>query len=211
MQTNDLIDRLATNVRPTLSRARLLGIGIALGGVLAVGLVWGLLGFRADLARAVLTLSFWMKWGFALVTAAAAFALCARLARPESNPGWWPLAVLAPIFALVVIACIQLLSVPAPERRMIWLGDSAVQCLWCIPVLSVPLLFGLLWAFRQFAPTRLRLAGFSAGLLAGAVAAVVYALHCEETAPAFVATWYSAGMLVPAILGWIVGPRVLRW
>ena len=51
----------------------------------------------------------------------------------------------------------------------------------------------------------------SAGLLAGSAAAVVYALHCEETAPAFVATWYSAGMFLPALLGLIIGPRVLRW
>ena len=94
---------------------------------------------------------------------------------------------------------------------MMWMGHSAIQCFWCIPLLAGPLLLGALWAFRQFAPTRLRLAGFSAGLLAGAVAAVVYALHCDEAAPAFVATWYGAGMLFPALLGFVIGPRVLRW
>jgi hypothetical protein len=211
MQTNELIEQLTAGLRPTPSRARRLGIAIAVGGVIALGLVWAVLGFRADLTGALFTSSFWMKWGFALATAALAFFLCTQLARPESKPGLWPVAVLVPIFALIGIACIQMLSVPAPERRMIWVGQSALQCLWCIPVLAVPLLFGVLWAFRQFAPTRLRLAGFSAGLLAGAAAAVVYALHCDETTAAFVATWYSAGMLVPAILGLIVGPRVLRW
>ncbi|MGH8188695.1 MAG: NrsF family protein, partial [Steroidobacteraceae bacterium] len=27
----------------------------------------------------------------------------------------------------------------------------------------------------------------------------------------FVATWYSAGILIPALLGLVVGPRALRW
>ena len=211
MQTDDLIEQLAANLKPAPSRARRFGIGLALGSVIALVFVSAILGFRPDLAGAVLTSTFWMKWGFTLLTAAAAFALCVRLARPESKPGWWPVALLLPVLAIVVIACIQLVSVPAGERQMMWMGHSAVQCFWCIPLLAGPLLLGALWAFRQFAPTRLRLAGFSAGLLAGATAAVVYALHCDETAPAFVATWYAAGMLLPALVGLIIGPRVLRW
>jgi hypothetical protein len=211
MQTSDLIEQLATRLGPTPSRTRRLGIAIAVGGVVALGLVWLLFGFRADLVSALFTSTFWMKWGFTLATAAAAFFLCLRLARPESKPGWLLVALLVPILVLTIIACIQLMNTPAAERGMIWFGHSAIQCLSCIPVLALPLLFGVLWAFRQFAPTRLRLAGFTAGLLAGAAAAAVYALHCEETAPAFVATWYSVGMLLPALLGLVVGPRVLRW
>jgi hypothetical protein len=210
-RTDALIEQLATRLGPPPSRERRFAITIAFGVAIALGLVGLLLGFRADLAGAVFTSTLWMKWGFALVTAAAAFFLCVRLARPESKPGWWPFALLLPILVLVVTACVQLVSTPAPERRMIWLGNSAAQCLWCIPLLAVPLLIGALWAFRQFAPTRLRLAGFSAGLLAGAAAAAVYALHCDETEPAFVATWYSAGMLLPALIGLVLGPRVLRW
>ena len=211
MQTSDLIEQLATRLGPTPSRRRRLGIALAVGGVVALGLVWVLLGFRTDLIGAVFTSTFWMKWAFALATAAAAFVLCVRLARPESKPGWLPVTLVMPFVVLIAVACIQLVNTPAAVRRTIWFGDTALQCLWCIPVLAVPLLLGVLWAFRQFAPTRLRLAGFSAGLLAGAAAAAVYALHCDETATAFVATWYSVGMLLPAMLGLILGPRVLRW
>ena len=174
-------------------------------------MVWAFLGFRADLGRAMLSASFWVKWGFTFLTAAVAFALSARLARPESGPGLWPVALAIPLVALALFACIEILGAPEAQRRMIWLGQSAFQCFWCIPALSMPFLLGMLWAFRRFAPTRLRLAGFSIGVLAGAAAAAVYALHCDETAPAFVATWYSAGMLLPAVIGAIIGPRVLRW
>ena len=170
-----------------------------------------LLGFRSDLVSAFGTAAFWLKWGFTVAMAALAFMLCARLARPEGKPGWLPLALPVPIVAIVAIACVQMGNAAPAARRLMWLGDSAIQCQWCIALFSVPLLIGILWAFRFFAPTRLRLAGFSAGLLAGAVAAVIYALSCDETSAAFVASWYSVGMLIPAFLGLLIGPRLLRW
>jgi hypothetical protein len=211
MQTTDLIERLATDLRPARSRTRLLAIATLMGAAVALGLLLLLLGFRSDLARAVFSTAFWMKWGLALATGAVAFLLCVRLARPESKPGSLPLFLLLPILVLGVAACMQLVGATHTERWTMWLGHSAVQCFWCIPLLAIPLLVGVLWAFRFFAPTRLRLAGFSAGLLAGAVAAGIYALSCGETSAAFVATWYSAGMLFPALIGLLIGPRVLRW
>lgn len=94
---------------------------------------------------------------------------------------------------------------------MLLFGHSVARCLSCIVVLAVPLLLAVLWAYRRFAPTRLRLAGFSGGLLAGAGAAFVYSLHCPENSPLFIATWYGLGMSLPAVLGLVLGPRMLRW
>jgi hypothetical protein len=64
---------------------------------------------------------------------------------------------------------------------------------------------------KELAPTRLRLAGFSAGLLSGAVAAVVYCLHCPELGAPFVGFWYLLGMLIPASIGAFLGESFLRW
>lgn len=211
MKTTELIERLASDLKPTPQRARRLGLAILIGGVVALAGLWALFGLRPDLASAMLTTEFWVKWSFTLAVALAAFILCSRLARPEGKAGWWPLGLVLPILALGVAACVEMMATAQPERQMIWMGQTAVQCMWCIPLLALPLLIGILWAFRFFAPTRLRLAGFCAGLLSGAAAATLYALHCEETAMAFVATWYSVGMLLPALLGWLFGPRVLRW
>lgn len=211
MQTTDLIERLAVDFRPPLARVQLLGTVVTVGAVLALGLLWTLVGLRADLIAVLSTPEFWMKAGFTLSTAAAAFVLCARLSRPEGTPGWWPVGLALPFLALVAFACVEMWAAPPHLRQVMWVGQTALQCVWCIPVLAAPLLIGVLWAFRFFAPTRLRLAGFSGGLLAGATSAVIYALHCAEREPAFVATWYSAGILLPALLGWLFGPRVLRW
>jgi len=72
-------------------------------------------------------------------------------------------------------------------------------------------LAGIVWAFRRLAPTNLPLAGLLAGLASGSAAAVVYALFCPETTAAFLATWYTLGILAAGLIGLLVGPRLLRW
>lgn len=211
MKTAELIDYLAAGLRPAQSRVTRLVLAILAGALVALGVLWVVNGFRVDLAQAMQTGAFWMKWTFALTMAAAAFGLCARVARPESGPGWWLAAVMVPPLFAAGMASIEVLGVSPAERAMLVRGHSALECLWLIAALSVPLLLAVLWAFRRFAPTRFRLAGFSGGLLAGAVAAAVYSLHCDETSTAFVATWYGLGMLLPALLGLLLGPRMLRW
>jgi len=61
------------------------------------------------------------------------------------------------------------------------------------------------------APTRPRLAGAAAGLMAGGIGATVYGLYCQETAAAFTAVWYTFGMLIWAAAGALIGGRLLRW
>ena len=73
-------------------------------------------------------------------------------------------------------------------------------------------MFGaVLWAMKGLAPTRLVLAGAAAGLLSGAGGALVYALYCIEMAAPFIGIWYLLGMLIPAVAGALIGPRLLRW
>ncbi len=55
------------------------------------------------------------------------------------------------------------------------------------------------------------MSGAAAGLLAGSLGALVYCLHCPELAAPFLGTWYLLGMLIPALIGSLLGPRLLRW
>jgi hypothetical protein len=211
MKTTELIDNLAADLRPTLPLTRRLLIASAAGAVVALAVLWIWHGFREDLTQAALTGPFWMKWAFALAMAVVAFGMCTRVARPESGPGWWLAAVMVPPLFAAGMACIEMFGASPVQRPLLVRGHSALECLWFIAALSVPLLLAVLWAFRRFAPTRFRLAGFSGGLLAGSVAAAVYSLHCIETSTVFIATWYGLGMLLPAVLGLLLGPRMLRW
>lgn len=64
---------------------------------------------------------------------------------------------------------------------------------------------------RSLALTGLRLSESGAGLFAGATGAVAYCFHCPEPETPFIAFRYLPGMLIPALIGALIGPRLLRW
>jgi hypothetical protein len=76
--------------------------------------------------------------------------------------------------------------------------------------MALPLLVAALVGLRQGASTRPALSGAAAGLLCGGLAATVYAAHCTDDSPLFVATWYSIGIAGLTVVGAAAGSRLLR-
>ena len=74
MNTDRLIDRLASDVRPMRRSAvsRRLALGIVIGALVSAGLVIATLGARPDLMLAMRGFGFWMKWSYTLSLAAIA-------------------------------------------------------------------------------------------------------------------------------------------
>lgn len=213
MKTDELIAALAADaapVAPGALRGRLaLACLVAVSAALAVVLVW--LGMRPDLHFAMRTAAFWIKAGYTLSLAGCGFALTLRMGRPGARPGA-ALAVAPVAFAaLAALAAAELLLTPAGQRPRDWLGTSWRACPFLILAISAPAYLAVVWALRGMAPTRLRLAGAAAGLLAGGVGASVYGLHCQEMTAAFVVTWYTLGVAVSVAIGALTGPRLLRW
>ena len=112
---------------------------------------------------------------------------------------------------MAAIGLVSWLSEPADRRLAALLGHSWLSCPPSVLVLSLPALAAALWAVQGLAPTRPRMAGFAAGLLAGSVGAFSYSLSCPEASAAFVAVWYSLGIGLTGVAGAILGSRVLRW
>lgn len=213
MQTADLIVSLAADVKPVRDHfiGRRLAFGVLGGCLIAAMLVILTLGIRPDLQSAMLGPVFWLKWAYTLSLSGAALVVTARLARPDMRRprGLWLIAV--PTGLLAATSLFELATTPSAEWLSMWLGHSWRACAWRILALSLPVFAGLLWAFRSFAPTRLRAAGAAAGLSAGAFAASVYCLHCPEVSATFMLTWYSLGILFATSIGALAGPRLLRW
>lgn len=213
MKTDDLIALLANGTPPVDRRvpARRFSLALLLGLASATVLMVLLLGFRPDLAEAVRVPMFWVRLAFATAVAAGALLLTVRLCRPgmPAGAGWTALSV--PVALAWAGAALVLLQAPAGMRGPLLLGHTWKVCSTLIATLSLPSFAAMLWAIRGMAPVRLRLAGAAAGLLAGGTAAMAYCLHCPEMAPPFWSTWYLLGMLIPAVIGALLGPRVLRW
>lgn len=213
MKTGSLIALLARGpvAADAVPPERGLAAAVGFGLVIAAATMLSLLGTRPDLVRATLQPMFWLKIAFPVTLALAAFVATARLARPGERARLAGVAGAATCALVWAMALASLAAVPAAERGALVAGSTALPCVVSIVLLSLPLFAAASFALRAQAPTRLRLAGAAAGLLAGAVAAAVYAWHCTEMALPFLAVWYALGMALPAGLGALVGPRLLRW
>lgn len=214
MRTEQLIDRLSSQLSATSAAAfssrlhggLLCGVGASL---LVLGIAYGV---RADLRDALFSASFWMKWGYAAVLAAAAYLLFIRMSRPTLTAGSLPWLLPIPLLILLGLSAGILLELPPAARSNAWLGHSALYCPWNIGFLSMPIFGALCFTLRRVAaPTQLHWAGFAAGVLSGAVAAFIYGFYCTESSVPFVTTWYTVGVLLPAVCGAAFGPRLLRW
>jgi hypothetical protein len=169
------------------------------------------LGVRADLAEAVRLPMFWVKLAFPAALFAGALLAALRLSCPGTRLGRVPSVLAAPVVAMWLLGAVALTAAAPGERGALVLGQSAASCPFMIALLSIPLFAAAFWAMNAMAPTRPGLAGAASGLVAGAGGALVYALYCTEMAAPFIAVWYLLGMLIPAALGALLGPRLLRW
>ena len=214
MKTDDLVAMLATQApRADMRGARLRFFGAALpaGLLLSAALVAATYGVRPDLAEVATTPRFVWKLAFAACMAAGACVAAWRLASPARRVGLAWIAIVVPV-ALAWTGAALALSNAAPAARWAMIaGQSWRSCPFNIALLSIPVFACILWAMRECAPTRPRAAGAAAGLLAGALGTIAYCLHCIEMAVPFWAIWYLLGMLLPAALGALLGPRLLRW
>lgn len=169
------------------------------------------LGPQPYLSQEFTTLAPYLKIALSLAFGFAGWWLVCMSAIP-GRPVAAPLLVTAAVAMLIAIATTGWWVVYAEGRASaLVLGSSWSTCSPSILLLSMPMLAALLVAIRRFAPTRLRLTGFAAGLCAGGAAAAIYALYCSEYSPAFIAIWYSFGIVAASALGAVIGSRVLRW
>ncbi len=213
MKTDELVTLLAASGAPAdpFVIARRFAIAIGWGAFGSALLMALLLGVRPDIRAAVQWPMFWIKLVFALLLVGAGLFASLRLARPGASLTRLPAALAGPVVAIWLLAVYALATAEPAMRAELIFGRTWRSCPSNIIVLSVPAFVAIFWAMRGLAPTRLRLAGAGAGLLAGAVGASVYALHCPELAAPFIGVWYVAGILAVTTFGALVGPWALRW
>ena len=210
---DDLIDRLATDLRPVPRNLldRRLALGLATGMLAAALLMLAWLGPRPDLATAIATPIFWAKFAFTLVLTIAGFAAARKLSRPAGRLRNAAIATVAIIAVTGIAGIVQMMNAAPGEVRNLIMGGSALLCPFYIVALSGPIYVVSILVMRRLAPTNLSAAGFAAGLLSGAAGAFVYAFHCTESGLPFITLWYTAGILATALIGAALGRYVLRW
>ena len=211
MDTDRLIRTLAADAAPRRAVGVWLTAALLLAFAAAALLLLSTIGLRADIRAAMRTPLFDLKFVATLALAIPALAISLHLSRPEATlhgRGFW---LLAPLVILALGAAAELAMPDRPPMAVRWMGRNALLCLSIIPLLALPILAAALLALRQGAPSRPALAGAMAGLLSAGLAATLYAAHCVDDSPLFVATWYTLATALVAAIGALAGARLLKY
>jgi len=214
MRTDELINTLvgdhASQPRPKPVRHGLV-MAIIAGLAISSALFSLTLGVRPDILSALSTWRFDLKLSVNLVLVIAAAWVALRLSSPTTTPLSAMRALLVPALLLLAAVVYELVTVPSPEWLARAMGINASMCFMSIISLSLVPLMGVIYALLQGAPSSPAVAGAVGGLLAGAVGATVFAMHCTNDSPLFVAIWYALAIGLVATVGLLAGQYVLRW
>ena len=213
MKTDDLVAMLSANVEPVERGlvGRAISIAVTAGAVIALGLMLVGLGVRADLTTTHAVVFLLLKVVFALLVVGAAVRYLTRLARPGARQGISPFTIAVPFAAIALFGAISLGGAPSAHWNRMILGDEWLECLLSIPIIAIVPFAVTIFAVRRAAPTNLVRAGAVAGLVAGGISAMAYALHCTDDTLPFVAVWYGGTIVLCTLAGAALGPRLLRW
>lgn len=213
MKTSDLIALLGNNVEPVDRNrlARVMAVAIPASAALALGAMIFLFGVRTDLASSaaiMVALKIFFTAGIVILTS----VYLLRIARPGGDRKTSFRTIAVPFIGIALLAAISLGLAPETSWHGMTFGNHWQECFISIPIIAVIPFSILILALRYAgAPTDLVRAGAFAGLVAGAISATGYALHCSDDSVAFIALWYGGTIGLCALVGAYLGPRLLRW
>jgi hypothetical protein len=212
METDQLIRTLAAD---SAHRGRPVGFVLTLsllaGAPFSIALFLAGLGVRPDVMTAMHNPFFDLKFAVTLALAISAVAVSLHLSRPEASLKGWAWLLLVPAgFLAVGIGSEMMMPQRLPMMTRL-VGNNSRVCMTAIPLISLPLLAAALIGLRHGAPARPAVAGAVAGLVSAGLAATLYASHCTDDSPLFVATWYTIAAALVTAIGALAGSKVLRY
>ena len=211
MTTGQLIDLLIKDWKPEWSFNRIVLLAMGTGMLISASAFLIGVGFRADIAEAMHSWRFLLKFVLTGTLAVSTTGMLSNLGRPNGAiEGWGWAAAVAPAMLGCAIA-IELMTEPEAKWLARLIGHNSRTCLTVIPLLSVGPLLCFFAALRTGAPRAPGFAGAIAGVAAGGIGATFYAANCTDDSPLFVATWYLLAILMVSATGCFGGRLLLRW
>ncbi len=212
MDTDQLIRTLAAdNVHRAPRVGFVLALALLAAAPVSLLIFFAALGVRPDVMTAMHNPFFDLKFAVTLALAISAIMVSLHLSRPEASLRGWAWLLMVPVGVLAAaIAGEMMLPQRLPMMTRL-IGSNSKICMTAIPLMSLPLLAASLFGLRHGAPTRPAVAGAIAGLLSAGLAATLYASHCTDDSPLFVATWYTIATALVTAVGALAGSKLLRF
>ncbi|MBK8157329.1 MAG: DUF1109 family protein [Rhodospirillaceae bacterium] len=212
MKTDDLIASLvADQESPPASPRRTFAYAAPPALLVAFLIFMSFLDMRPDLGDALQTWRYLFKVLVSASIAAFGLMLLFRLARPQhglATDGKWLALALAPLALSLILEIVML---PMDRWSASAMGFNPEYCVTLVPLIGLVPLAAALVTLRHGAPQSPTGAGAIAGFAAGGIGAFIYALHCDNDSPFYVAIWYMAAVGILTLVGTIAGRFYLRW
>ncbi|MCP1198091.1 NrsF family protein [Notoacmeibacter sp. MSK16QG-6] len=212
MRTSQLIDQLGEDAA-THPPKRPLPWALVITGALLAGalLMFSLFSIRPDLSRVAMTYGFLLKPGVAALVAIPALRLIVDISHPTGEPMRHLPWLAVGLVVLVLGVATEMMLIPPVQWSARLIGYNPAACATSVFLLAIPIVAIMIFAIRQRATVRPVLAGSLAGLFGGAVATFLYAVHCPDDSPFFLAVWYGLAILLLMGIGALAGRFFLRW
>ena len=211
MTTDDLIRALVADGYIGRKPRAVLLLALLLATAFVAIVFFTRIGFREDSDAALRTVRFQFKFVVIVPLALVALGALFRSAGPVFALGRWAILLPLPLLLLSTGVAAELLSIPRSDWMVRLIGSNAVNCMTLIPLLASGPLVIFITALKRGAPAHPGLSGAMAGLGAGSLAAVFYAMNCFDDSPLFVITWYPLALLAIVSAGYFAGLCSLRW
>ena len=203
-----------TPVRP-ISVGRGLGL-VAVMTLLGAAAVFFGLGFRADIMRGSADPVFILRLGTLLLLGTATGYAALSLSRPAIAAAtrirgmvFWKWAIAAA--ALFPLSALATFLVDRPQFMQDFHTTSSFVCLASSTLLALGIGGTMTLWLRRGAPVNLPRAGLLIGLSAGSFGAAAYSFHCPFSTIAYSGVWFTLAVVISAVIGRAVVPRLIRW
>ncbi|TDH62751.1 DUF1109 domain-containing protein [Dankookia rubra] len=212
MESEQLIDRLATGLRPVrrLPPPGLQALLWCALAVLVIGFAVAVQGLRHDLAQRMALPQELAQFLASIATGLAAALAAAMLARPDRSAAW----VLLPVVPLVLWlgglgwGCFADLGRMGPDALAM---DTSWGCLKFILLMGTPLTVALYLLLRHAGPVRPLPVLLLGGLASAALCSAGLSLFHHLDAMLMILVWHGGAVAVLVVLGWALGrPLLLR-
>jgi hypothetical protein len=183
-----------------------------LAGITAafIALVAAGIGFRDDLVSGKPAEIFLIRAGILLLLGCASAYAALSMASPsvgKHNNGWQMAvagALLFPLSAMIVAMTGNIDPAIANVK-------SGIECMMMSIgggfFIAIPMCIWL----RRGAPTSLNRAGWLTGIASGGLSAFAYNFHCPFNSIVYIGFWYSLSVILCAVAGRLLIPRLIRW
>lgn len=209
MRTEELVDHLATDLRPVrrLRPPLVRALGWLAFAAAVIGVAVLIEGFRHDIGTRIRLPHDVAQWVFSVVTGVLAAIAAFTVSLPDRSPRWalLPLPALALWLASLGWGCLADIARLGPESLV--LGTSW-SCLRFIVGLGLPLTLAMLLSLRHAGPIRPVPVTLLGGLAAAALCSAGLSLFHHLDAAAMVLAWHGGAMLVVVLVSGAMGGRL---